>query len=100
MKGIYVIVDRSNGKKYVGSAYGEGGIWSRWSTYVYSDGHGYNDELVDVISENGVQYARDNFQFALIETLSMKCDQDTVIHRESFWKEVLLTRSEFGYNKN
>ena len=100
MKGIYIIVDRSNGKKYVGSAYGEGGIWARWSSYVYSDGHGYNDELVDVISKNGVQYACDNFQLALLETLSMKSDQDTVIHRESFWKEVLFTRSQFGYNRN
>jgi hypothetical protein len=69
MKGIYVIVDRSNGKEYVDSAY-------------------------------GVQYARDNFQLALLETLSMKSDQDSVIHRESFWKEVLFTRSKFGYNKN
>lgn len=29
VKGIYVIVDKHNGKKYVGSAYGESGIWSR-----------------------------------------------------------------------
>ena len=29
-KGIYVIVDKKNGKKYVGKASGESGIWSRW----------------------------------------------------------------------
>lgn len=100
IKGIYVIVDKSNGKKYVGSAYGEAGIWSRWSTYVYSDGHGNNDELVDLIAKNGTDYARKNFQLAIIEVLSMKTDDDTVIHRESFWKNVLQTRGEFGYNKN
>lgn len=100
MKGIYVIVDKSNGKKYVGSAYGETGIWSRWSTYVYSDGHGNNDELVDLIAKNGTDYARKNFQLAIIEVLSMKTDDDTVIHRESFWKNVLQTRGAFGYNKN
>lgn len=34
VKGVYVIFDRSNGRKYVGSAYGDTGIWSRWSTYI------------------------------------------------------------------
>ena len=100
MKGVYVIVDKSNGKKYVGSAYGESGIWARWKTYVYSEGHGYNDELVELIAKNGADYARNNFQLAIIELLSMKTDDDFVIHRESFWKNVLQTRGEFGYNKN
>jgi hypothetical protein len=100
MKGIYVIVDKSNGKKYIGSAYGESGIWARWKTYVYSEGHGYNDELVELIAKNGADYARNNFQLAIIELLSMKTDDDFVIHRESFWKNVLQTRGEFGYNKN
>lgn len=100
MKGVYVIVDKSNGKKYIGSAYGESGIWARWKTYVFSDGHGYNDELVELIDKNGVDYARNNFQLAIIELLSMKTDDDFVIHRESFWKNVLQTRGEFGYNKN
>lgn len=100
VKGVYVIVDKSNGKKYIGSAYGDNGIWSRWATYVYSDGHGYNDELVNLIKEEGADYARRNFQLAILELLSMKTDDDTIIHRESFWKNVLLTRGEFGYNKN
>ena len=100
MKGVYVIVDKHNGKKYVGSAYGTSGIWSRWCTYVYSEGHGYNDELVELISQNGVDYARSNFQLGIIEVLSMKTDDETVISRESFWKNVLQTRGEFGYNKN
>lgn len=100
IKGVYVIVDKSNGKKYVGSAYGEAGIWSRWSDYVYSDGHGNNDELVKLISKNGADYAKSNFQLAILEILSMKTDVDTVIHRENFWKDVLQTKGAFGYNKN
>ena len=99
VKGIYLIVDKSNGKKYVGSAYGDYGIWSRWITYVWT-GHGYNDELVELISKNGLDYARKNFHFAILELRSMKTDDDTIINRESFWKEVLLTRGNFGYNKN
>ena len=100
VKGVYVIADKSNGKKYVGSAYGEAGIWSRWSTYVHSDGHGNNDELVALIAEKGAEYAKKNFQFAILEILPMKADADTVIRRENFWKQILLTKGRFGYNKN
>lgn len=99
VKGIYVIVDKSNGKKYVGSAYGAYGIWHRWSCYA-STGHGYNDELVELINHKGIEYARTNFQISILELLTMKTDDDTVIRRESFWKDVLQTRGQFGYNKN
>ena len=34
IKGIYLISDIRTGKRYVGSAYGDQGIWSRWSNYV------------------------------------------------------------------
>ena len=99
VKGIYVIVDKSNGKKYVGSAYGASGIWARWCSYAYS-GHGGNDELYALIEKFGIEYARKNFQLSILELLPMKMDDDSVIRRESFWKDVLLTRGEFGYNKN
>lgn len=99
VKGIYVIVDKSNGKKYVGSAYGDFGIWSRWAVYV-NTGHGFNDELTKIISECGIGYARQNFRLSLLEYRSMKVDDSIIIGRETFWKEVLLTRGQFGYNKN
>lgn len=99
-KGIYVIVDKSNGKKYIGSAYGVNGIWARWNNYVYSNGHGYNDELVKLISTKGSEYAKENFQFSILELLSMKVDDDFVVRRENYWKNVLQTRSPLGYNKN
>ena len=99
VKGVYIICDKSNGKKYVGSAYGDAGVWSRWSCYALT-GHGYNDELLDLIEKKGLDYARQNFQIALLEVISMRTDDDAIIRRESFWKDVLLTRTEFGYNKN
>jgi hypothetical protein len=99
VKGVYVIADKSNGRKYVGSAYGDFGIWSRWGVYV-GTGHGFNDELTKIISENGIDYARKNFRFSLLEYRSMKIDDNVIINRESFWKEVLLTRGLFGYNRN
>lgn len=33
MKGVYVIHDTETGEPYVGSAYGDTGIWQRWSNY-------------------------------------------------------------------
>ncbi len=98
IKGVYVITDTSNGKKYVGSAYGEHGIWSRWSCYM-GTGHGWNDELVKLINKKGHKYAQENFQLCLLEYYPMKKDDSFVIRRESFWKEALLSR-EHGYNKN
>ncbi len=65
-KGVYLITDTSNGKRYVGSAYGVAGIWSRWECYV-GTGHGYNDELTAIISRNGLDYARKHFRFVLLE---------------------------------
>ena len=99
VKGVYLIMDKSNGKKYVGSAYGGAGIWSRWSVYI-GNGHGHNDELTKLIEEKGKDYARQNFTFALLEYRSMKTDDNDVIAREQYWKEVFLSRGEYGYNKN
>jgi hypothetical protein len=98
IKGVYLIVDKKNGKKYVGSAYGDSGIWSRWSCYM-GTGHGWTDELTKLIKDYGIQYARENFQFAILEYRSMKTDDQVIIDREQYWKRVLLSNS-FGYNKN
>jgi hypothetical protein len=99
VKGVYLIIDKSNGKKYVGSASGETGIWSRWSTYM-TTGHGYTDELTKIIDERGLKYARVNFRLSLLEYRPMRTDDEKIIERENYWKEALLSRGEFGYNKN
>jgi len=65
VKGIYLITDGEKGKKYVGSAYGEHGIWARWSSYAKTT-HGYNDELTMLIKEEGRKYALNNFIFSLL----------------------------------
>jgi len=98
VKGIYLITDKSNGKRYVGSAYGASGIWSRWCCYV-GTGHGWSDELTKLIGEKGLDYARTNFKFCILEYRAMKTDDQVIIKRESYWKSVLLSR-EFGYNRN
>jgi hypothetical protein len=99
VKGVYLITDKSNGMRYVGSAYGDAGIWSRWECYI-GTGHGWNDELTKLINARGLEYARRNFRFALLEYRGMRCDDRTIIEREGFWKDALLTRGAFGYNRN
>ena len=111
-KGIYVIFDKRTGKKYVGSAYGDNGIWHRWCCYVDSL-HGHNKELKALLQRNQekdmlkmlskkdyTEYAKKNFRFTLLECWPFKTDDSEIIHRENFWKEALLSRGEFGYNAN
>jgi hypothetical protein len=98
VKGVYLIIDTENGKTYVGSAYGDSGIWSRLECYV-NTGHGWNDELVEAIKEKGIDYSLRNFKFSILETFSFSTPDQVILDRESHWKKVMLSRI-FGYNKN
>lgn len=98
VNGIYCIADRSNGKLYVGSAYGNDGIWGRWKVYVETNGHGGNNMLVEIINKQP-DYAWDNFQWFVLETLPLSMKDSEIIERESFYKSKLCTR-KWGYNKN
>ena len=98
VNGIYGIADLSNGKLYVGSAYGYEGIWGRWKVYAETNGHGNNDMLVELLNKNK-DYAWDNFHWFILETFSLDVSNDYAIHRENLYKEKLCTRL-FGYNKN
>ena len=97
MAGVYLVVDKKTGKQYVGSAYGDEGIWHRWTTYA-SNGHGGNKELKELLKENKISYS-ENFQFSILEVCDIRSSDDYVIERETYWKSVLLSR-EFGLNKN
>ena len=98
VNGIYGIADLSNGKLYVGSAYGYEGIWGRWKVYVETNGHGNNDMLIELLNKNK-DYAWDNFQWFVLETFPLDVTKDYAIHRENLYKEKLCTQ-KFGYNKN
>lgn len=94
--GVYLVSDPTDGKLYVGSATGEGGIWARWCQYV--DGHANNVELLKLISALGRDRAR-AFRFSILEIADVHASRDEIVERESHWKRVLLTRSH-GYNAN
>jgi hypothetical protein len=98
MKGVYVIHDKETGQRYVGSAYGDTGVWQRWTTYAATL-HGGNVGLKALLEEKGDEYYRTNMRFALLEYWSMRTDDDHVLQRESYWKDVLHARS-LGHNKN
>ncbi|WP_272002851.1 GIY-YIG nuclease family protein [Roseovarius sp. ZX-A-9] len=99
VKGVYVIADKATGKKYVGSAYGETGIWSRWGQYM-TTGHGWNRDMIGLVADAGKDYARANFRMTLLESWPFQTDDATIIAREGHWKEALLTRGVHGYNAN
>ena len=94
-KAVYLIVDTKTGKKYVGSAYGNNMLLGRWRNYI-ANGHGGNKLLKPLDFE----YIKENFKYSILEIFKSSVDDEIIRNRESFWKEVLLTRTEFGYNDN
>jgi len=72
--GIYRIVDLSTGKIYIGSAYGSGGLWGRWSDYAKT-GHGGNKLL------KGRDPA--SFQWSIVRTVSTTLSPRDVIRIET-----------------
>ncbi|MBR4948560.1 MAG: GIY-YIG nuclease family protein [Clostridiales bacterium] len=94
-KGIYLITDASNGKKYVGSATGNQMIWGRWKSYI-ENGHGGNKDLKNLSLNHIKQY----FSYSILEIYKATTDDEVILEREQWWKGVLLSRGKFGYNKN
>ena len=93
-KGVYLITDTSNGKKYVGSAYGMNMILGRWKAYVNS-GHGGNEGLKQL----PVDHIKKHFKYSILDIYKPTTDDQIIIDREIWWKEVLQSR-QFGYNEN
>lgn len=100
---VYVILDKSNGMQYVGVTYKDvnqgkkNGIWSRWAEYA-ATGHGGDITLKELCQKNQ-QYAENNFQWSILETLPLNVIPKIAIARESIYKEKLGTR-KYGYNNN
>nr|WP_321466398.1 GIY-YIG nuclease family protein [uncultured Desulfobulbus sp.] len=93
-KGVYLITDKSNGKMYVGSAYGKDMIHGRWMSYIIN-GHGGNVDLKAL----SFDHIKENFSYSILEIYKSTVDDEIILKRESWWKSTLLTRT-YGYNKN
>lgn len=97
IKGIYLITDTITGKLYVGSAYGENGIWQRWSEYISTSGHG-NNKMLKELTKNHTNY-KYNFQFSILMILPKTITADEAILKEQLFKRKLGSNS-FGLNAN
>lgn len=101
MKGVYVITDLSCGRLYVGSASGEANrLWQRWSSYAHLKNlTGGNRELEQLRQTLGDAHIVENFQYSILEIFDPKTRADTILARESFWKNALDSRAH-GMNWN
>lgn len=96
VNGVYLILDGLTGQQYVGSAYGENGIWGRWSYYA-ATAHGGNKELIDLMKEDRA-YCR-HFRFSVLQTLPSNIASRDVIAIEQLYKKKLGSRIH-GLNSN
>ncbi len=87
-RGIYHILDETDGARYVGAAYGEGNLLGRWQAHVAND-HGITAELKRRNPEN--------FRFTILERVSPDMDPEDVIGLERSWMARLSTR-DHGLN--
>ena len=73
-------------------------LLQRWQNYI-SNGHGGNKELKNIVDTKGIKYVQDNFRYSILENYNSKIDDNVILARESWWKEILQTR-KYGYNDN
>ena len=98
VKAVYVITDTSNGKLYIGSAYGTGGLLNRWNEYI-NNLTGGNKKIEELVADNGKEYIQNNFKYSIIEIFDTKTKDEYILERESYWKNVFETK-KFGMNWN
>ncbi len=100
-KGVYLLTDMKSGKRYVGSATNDNEmLLGRWKNYIETK-HGGNAALKALCQREGPEYFEKNFIFSILEDFSPQTDDYEILARESWWKNVLLTRDPaYGYNEN
>ena len=91
IKAVYVITDTSNGKLYIGSAYGSDGLLNRWNKYI-TNLTGENKEFEALIKEKGESYIPNNFKYSILEIFDTKTKDEYILERESYWKNVFETK--------
>ena len=88
---MYLLVHRTSGAQYVGSATGGDGFLGRWRGY--ADGHGGN------IAMRELGHPADNYDVRILETAGSGATVEDVYGLESHWKETLGSRAQ-GLNRN
>lgn len=89
-RGIYLIIDKTDGQRYIGAAYGQDNLLGRWQAHIAAD-----RGIATRLRQRNPQ----NFCFSILELTSPTAPPDYVIALESGWKSRLHTR-ECGLNEN
>lgn len=97
LQAIYLILDTESGNQYIGTTFGDNGLWNRWESYVRGDRTGGNIEF-KALKEKDHHFYR-HFQYSILEVLSKTADKHYCIAQETLWKDKLGTRA-FGLNRN
>lgn len=89
--GVYLIVDTSDHKTYVGSARGAENIYGRWMDYAKGKNGG-----------NKLLQGRDphNFRFSVLELTAPQIPVSELVSLENRWKTRLSSRLPHGLNAN
>ncbi|MDI1349438.1 GIY-YIG nuclease family protein [Aquabacterium sp.] len=95
VSGVYLITDTQRGKRYVGSAYGQAGIWGRWKEYIQNPGGG-NVLLTEHVAEHGTQ----DLQYSILRVMPSNATPQETITAESIEKLKILTKPPHGLNPN
>lgn len=93
---IYLIVDTTDGKQYVGSAYGAGGLLDRWKCYVDTK-HGGNKKMMQLLNAYPERFK--GFQFSVLQILPKTITSEEVVRLESLYKAKFQSIT-FGLNDN
>lgn len=83
-RGVYLIVDQSDGARYVGSAYGVENLLGRWRNHVAGE-NGVTKELLRRLTRH--------FRFSILELVSPAATAEEVIAVEHGWMNRLDTIS-------
>lgn len=68
-------------------------ILSRWRSYL-KNGHGGNIGLKSLEFD----HIKENFKYSILDIYKSKTDDEVILKREKWWKEVLQSK-KFGYNE-
>ncbi|MED4634709.1 GIY-YIG nuclease family protein [Peribacillus frigoritolerans] len=89
--GVYIQRSGDGKSRYIGSAYGTGGIIGRWMAHLEFLGNAHHLNLY--VLENGY----DSILFSVIEFL--EGTDSEIIQKESLWKRTLGTVNKGPYNR-
>jgi hypothetical protein len=88
--GVYLILAETSGEMYVGSAYGEEGIWGRWREYGRS-GDGDNVRLRELIEKDSSYPGK--FRFSILQILPKSTAKNEALRWEALYKGKLGKRA-------